>query len=226
MYKNKEDQIKHCRKYYQDHKHKCLECDNMISGASKLCHSCAAKQHWKNHPEHKELLSKSRKGKNHPMYGKIPFNYKGIDKKCNCIICGNKISMSTYYRGKKCKSCEAKRRIELDITGFKKGQNILDKNPNWKGGTSFEPYSPEFNDQLKERIRNRDNHECQNCGMTEEEHIILYSRNLIIHHIDYNKMNCVDNNLITTCTQCNSRANFNREYWQEFYTNKIQQKVL
>jgi hypothetical protein len=225
MWKNKEDQIKYRKKYYQEHKHKCSKCDNMISGKSKFCHSCAAKQHWDDSPEHKELLSKTRTGEKHPMFGKIPWNYKGIEKKCKCIVCGNKISVSTYYRGKKCQSCESKRRIELGITGFKKGENKLENNHNWQGGISKLPYSMDFSEELKEFIRDRDNHECQNCHMTEEEHIILYSRNLIIHHIDYNKMNCHESNLITTCTQCNSRANFNREHWQEFYTNKIQQKV-
>jgi hypothetical protein len=27
----------------------------------------------------------------------------------------------------------------------------------WKGGISFEPYTPEFNNQLKESVRERDN---------------------------------------------------------------------
>ena len=59
--------------------------------------------------------------------------------------------------------------------------------------------------------------------MLEEEHLMIFGTVLHIHHIDYNKQNCSHKNLITTCNQCNTRANFNRSYWQEFYTNLIQE---
>jgi len=38
---------------------------------------------------------------------------------------------------------------------------VGDKNPNWQGGISFEPYCPLFNNTTKEKIRNRDNRVCQ-----------------------------------------------------------------
>ena len=56
--------------------------------------------------------------------------------------------------------------------------------------------------------------------MTEEEHVIVYGSNLHIHHIDYNKTNCNKNNLITLCVACNGKANFNRDYWLNFYNKK------
>jgi hypothetical protein len=96
-----------------------------------------------------------------------------------------------------------------------------EKAPGWIDGRSYNPYPLEFNQELKESIRKRDNYECQNCGMTEEEHLIIIGTLLEIHHIDYNKQNCNKENLITTCKQCNLRANANRTYWQEFYTRKI-----
>ena len=99
----------------------------------------------------------------------------------------------------------------------KMGEN----NPNWKNGISFEPYNLNFNEQLKESIRKRDNYTCQNCGMTEEEHLIVYGQVLHVHHIDYDKTNCKESNLVSTCNSCNTRANSNRSYWQEFYTDKI-----
>jgi len=46
-----------------------------------------------------------------------------------------------------------------------------DKNPNWLGGCSKGEYPYEFNCQLKDLIRKRDDYKCQNCGMTEEEHL-------------------------------------------------------
>jgi hypothetical protein len=44
---------------------------------------------------------------------------------------------------------------------------------------------------------------------------------LCIHHIDYKKTNCSPRNLICVCISCNTRANYNREFWQEHYTNII-----
>ena len=53
--------------------------------------------------------------------------------------------------------------------------------------------------------------ECQNpdCWNT--------SKRLSRHHIDYNKKNCYLWNIITVCFSCNSRANYNRSFWTEFY---------
>lgn len=83
----------------------------------------------------------------------------------------------------------------------------------WQGGTSFEPYTVEFNRQLKELIRQRDGYRCQLCGMPEIENI----KKLSIHHIDYIKKNCLPNNLITLCNRCNGRVNFNRNYWEKYF---------
>ncbi len=33
--------------------------------------------------------------------------------------------------------------------------------------------------------------------------------------------NCEEDNLITTCKQCNVRANYNRDYWQEYFKAKV-----
>jgi hypothetical protein len=98
---------------------------------------------------------------------------------------------------------------------------IGEKNPNWLGGLESQGYAYEFNEILKRKIRQRDNYECQNCGMTEEEHLAEYNENLHIHHIDYNKMNCNEDNLLTLCLKCNIKANYNRKYWTEYFTKGI-----
>ena len=90
-------------------------------------------------------------------------------------------------------------------------------NPNYIDGRSKFPYPLEFTPELKESIRKRDNYECQNCGMTEEEHLIVLGKTLPIHHIDYCKQNCKEDNLITLCNQCNVRANKNRDYWYSYF---------
>lgn len=93
-------------------------------------------------------------------------------------------------------------------------------NPAWAGGGSYEPYPMEFNNLLKEEIRKRDNHQCQNpsCRGT--------AKRIAVHHIDYNKLNCDPENLITVCTSCNSRANEGREFWTAFYKKLMRGRKL
>lgn len=81
---------------------------------------------------------------------------------------------------------------------------VLEKNPNWQGGTSFLPYPPEFNNRLKTKILQRDNWTCQHCGITanKKRGIILH-----IHHIDFNKNNNDPLNLISLCRRCHGLAN-------------------
>lgn len=105
-----------------------------------------------------------------------------------------------------------------------KGLRMGPANPNWIDGRSFLPYPPAFNNALKAKIRKRDNYICQVCGMTEEEHLVVYGCNLTIHHADYDKNNCEESNLFSTCFACNARVNFNRGYWKDFLKNKLRTK--
>ena len=95
-----------------------------------------------------------------------------------------------------------------------------DKNSNWKGGISFNPYPDLFNNNLKNKIKNRDNNQCQNPLCVNR------SKRLTIHHIDYIKENLSETNLITLCNSCNVRANSNRKHWTKFYLEIILLKGL
>lgn len=70
-------------------------------------------------------------------------------------------------------------------------------NPSWKGGTSRLPYNHKFRDRLKMKIRERDKYTCYMCGRKN-----LTSFNAHVHHIDFNKINCEFDNLITICRWC------------------------
>lgn len=83
----------------------------------------------------------------------------------------------------------------------------------WQGGISFEPYTIQFNRELKELIRQRDNYKCQLCGMPECENI----QKLDIHHIDYDKKNCLPSNLVSLCKSCHAKINNNRKYWTDYF---------
>lgn len=87
-------------------------------------------------------------------------------------------------------------------------------NPNWKGGIANEPYAANWLTQRK-KVLKRDGRKCRNP--------LCFGNGgrITVHHIDYNKMNCGEDNLITVCTSCNSRANFDRPIWTMLYTSLL-----
>lgn len=97
-----------------------------------------------------------------------------------------------------------------------------EKSHSWKGGISKVPYCFEFDKQFKEKIKERDDYVCQECGQAESA--LGYS--LHIHHIDYDKKNNLPVNLISLCRKCHSKTNFNRVQWIPFLSNKIYAKVV
>lgn len=147
--------------------------------------------------------------------GDIPWN-KGIP--CS-METRTKIGESNIGKTKghpnylKFHTSETKKKISEALSG--------ENSPYWQGGKSFEPYAKEFNRQLKELIRQRDNYQCQKCGCPEIENI----EKLSIHHVDYDKKNCLPSNLIALCRSCNAEVNFKKDYWRQFFTEKISEAV-
>lgn len=137
--------------------------------------------------EHRAKMSQAAKGKP---------KSKEHAKKCRVAYLGNKHTEETKQRMSKA--------------------HLGKKNPSWKGGIGKLPYPYEWTDTLKESIRQRDEHQCQLCGKTQEE-----SRKLSIHHIDYVKENLDPANLITLCKGCNSKANYNRPLWTKFFQSQL-----
>jgi hypothetical protein len=92
-----------------------------------------------------------------------------------------------------------------------------DRAPNWKGGKSFEPYCPKFNDGLKEEIRDKYNHRCVLCGLLQN------GEKLHVHHCDYNKMQGCGKrpwNLVPLCHSCHNKTNHKRWYWFSLLYNR------
>jgi hypothetical protein len=96
--------------------------------------------------------------------------------------------------------------------GFQRGRNNL----SWNGGSSYKThgYGTGWTGYLKTRIIERDGFNCGLCGDY---------KNLAIHHIDYDKQNCNDNNLITLCRSCNVKVNFDRKKWEKLFKEKIRE---
>ena len=124
-----------------------------------------------------------------------------------------------YWLGKH-HSTETKDKIST--SKLKSSRNRGKGHFNWKDGKSFEPYGMEFNNKLKEEVRKRDNFRCQECFRHQDE---LYTKSgikyrLQVHHIDYNKKNSSENNLISLCNSCHVQTNFGREDWTRYYKEK------
>ena len=197
----------HCGKLKDELKpRECLQCKKIFKPRQIKMHGRITQRYC----SHK-CYSKSRigiKGKNH-------FNYKREKK--NCAFCGKEMMMIPFYKDKN-RTCSKK------CASLLKSRNTFgDKCHFWVGGISFEPYGLEFNRQLKRKIRERDNFRCQQCFREQDE---LYDKNgkkysLIIHHIDYDKKNNDENNLISLCRNCHSQTNFKREDWINYFQQKI-----
>ncbi len=189
--------------------------------------------------KYKEKCREAKIGALNPMYGKHgKSNPNWSQVECKCLYCGKEFSVKKSQiaigEGKycsfkcyndshslkiKCLNCDKLFKIPLARKSTAKycsnkcrSEAITGKGaPNWRGGKSFEPYPPEFNNQLKERIRERDNYQCQNCNTKENK------RAFPVHHIDYNKNNNEDSNLITLCDFCHKSTSHKREKWQEHF---------
>lgn len=89
----------------------------------------------------------------------------------------------------------------------------LDKHPNWKGGVSFEPYCPKFDDDLKLRIRMFFDNRCVVCGKTKEENM----QELSCHHVEYDKSACCHGrpvHFVALCVGCHAATNWGRSRWE------------
>ena len=180
---------------------------------------------FKHSEETKRKMSKAHAGEKHPMWGR--HHTEETREKLRIKLTGRTITdewrlkIGDARRGRKHNSStkqkiglahkgmnhteESKRKISEMTKKAMAKKEIREKlinnhadvsgrnNPQWLGGKSFEPYGLCFDKKLKENIRNRDGKSCQFCGAIENK------KKLMIHHIDYDKKNNDDLNLIKLC---------------------------
>jgi len=94
-------------------------------------------------------------------------------------------------------------------------------NPRWRG-IRCNNYPAEFDEILKERIREREGRRCFICGKSEE----MNSRKLAVHHIDYDRNNCDEGNLVALCDTCHMSTSFgDRKKWIEFFSKTLSSDI-
>lgn len=171
-------------------------------------------------------------GKNNPAYT------TGLTLKTYyCKDCKEEITYQAECYGKgRCNSCTNKKENLSKETLQKRRDNHADFNGEKNGrfglpvseetrskvslssggtGTPYEntEYGAEFDNALKEQVRFRDGYKCKICGCSQLEN----GRQLDVHHLDYDKLNSVLNNLVALCKRCHMKTNYNREYWIQYF---------
>ena len=218
-------------------------CGKSVKIGNRYIHGHHAKDRigWHHTEEAKRKVSEARKGLPSPRKGvilseetKLKISIANKGKKMSDEF-RRKISENPYrqkkeYREKQSLSQKGKiipEHQKIAVSSYMKrawsNPNFRDKltgenSWGWKGGLSFLPYAPEFTSFLKRQISSRDDNTCQNPKCE------IASKRLTIHHIDHDKKNNTPLNLITLCGRCNSIANYNRDYWNKFYTELLMRK--
>lgn len=179
---------------------------NLKRGGGKFCsRDCYFKS-----PKSEETLSKmsvATKGKPHSEDHRrkigeaqkgVPKNRESIEKMRQTKI-GLKASPETKKKMRECR--------------------LGEKSHLWQGGKSFGKYCKRFNARFKERQRAYMGYVCLLCGSPQNgvKHVP--------HHVNYDKMVCCNDVkplFVTLCRPCNTKVNFNREYWEQYFTEIIE----
>lgn len=94
----------------------------------------------------------------------------------------------------------------------RKGAN----NGRWIDGRKKKPYPPEWTKRLRDAIRSSQDYRCAICGQQNR-------RDLHVHHIDWDKMNCAQNNLVGVCYRCHGMVH--RSKTAEGYKEQLRRYV-
>ena len=154
--------------------------------------------------EQRQSLSEQRKGK-------IPHHLHTpeVSKKISKALTGKTQSpesnkkRSDALKGRKF-SDEHRKNISEAHKGRESDTYLWgDKNPNWRNGASEQAYPNEFR-VIKKQIRERDKSICRIC------HEKQAGRSGVVHHIDANKDNNAEDNLVLICRRCHGRIHWGR----------------
>lgn len=174
------------------------------------CLNCRKEFYTAKNEEKRNRRFCSRKCCNTGIYN--PFYNKKHTTEAKCRIGDASIRIHT---GRK-RPVRTKQHIEnLRMSVIRNGSLRGPRNPAYKGIIDA-VYDRNFTNNLKEHMHLQNMWRCQICGNKSE----------CIHHIDYNKKNSEEDNLISLCWKCHSKTNFNREKWIMFFKEHYSRHFL
>lgn len=181
--------------------------DGMKMGHSKSCGCQKIESALKNRRD----LTRRRFGRLFVLEVSYKDRNNALHWKCVCD-CGNTVSTPTSLAllSGRAKSCGC---LQREMMMSRSGEN----SSHWRGGTqSREQYGDEWDDNLKEFIRNRDNRKCQylSCEYTD----VGARKRLHVHHINRDKKNCNPYNLISLCNSHHTTVEDNPSWMSYFYS--------
>lgn len=167
-----------------------------------------------------EKMRVLKSGELNPNYGK--HRSETTKRKTSISLLGHHISEDTKKKisislSKKIPELSAKLKSAWSDPE-RRSKRILEHNPNWKGGISYEPYCPKFNNRFKERVRLFFGNTCIECGTKQN------GTKLSVHHVNFNKKSCCDSSVplfVPLCHNCHVKTNSNRDFWEQHFTEII-----
>jgi hypothetical protein len=92
----------------------------------------------------------------------------------------------------------------------------------WYGNVDYKvkpgEYCGQFNDEFRERVRAYWGYKCVECGTPQAK------IRLSVHHVHYDKKMCCNGSprdVVPLCASCHLKTNFNRDYWENHFTELI-----
>lgn len=189
--------------------------------------------------ETKRKISIANLGEKNGMFGKKHFHTEETKKKIGDANRGRnytkemKRNMSEAHKGKKL-GIEHKLKIskalkgrimseetKLKLSESRKGRFKGEECNNWRGGVSFLPYCPKFDNEFRERVRKFFDRKCYLCDKDEIEN----GAKLCVHHVNYDKMTCCNDTkplFVPLCRVCHAKTGYNRKYWEDFFTISLE----
>lgn len=186
------------------------------------------KKLWEN-PEFRERVTRAARGRRHSpeTRQKMSRIQKEVSKRPSLIKKKRKIYDSKEFRDKISKSSterwkdpEYKKRVSASIKIAYQNPDVRAKvsgeNSNFfRTGKGRQEYPREFNSALKETIRRRDDYMCQ----MPDCYALQSGKAFPVHHIDHNRNNNIESNLITLCPRCHVETTLgDRDYFETLLT--------
>jgi len=161
-------------------------------------------------------------GNSNRIYCSNKCKYKGVGEKISQSKLGHLVSqgarekISQAFKGKTYEEIMGKEKAKIRKEQSKERISGK-KNFFWLNKGKLEYDWKVFNLKFKNKIRERDNQVCMNCGIHREK----MQRALDVHHINYDEKNTIPENCISLCRNCHGLTATNRKYWMDLLQNKL-----